>query len=743
MHRNCFIILLSFAFSLTSFAYDFVSGGIYYKYYQPNEVAVTMNTTNNTYSGDLVIPDHVYNGATRYEVTAIDSYGLANCSNLNSVILPGSVVNYYAYSLSNTAIKSIVIPANTDIGMGNVFNGCSSLVTASFLPGCTYFGFVYFKNCTSLRSVYLPSTIVFGGANQFNGCTSLDSVFVNLMTPPSIGPSVFYGVSTSTCKLFVPVGSKAAYQAAANWSSFTHIIETNMDSPQLTGSGNLSTTSGWTGGTRNRFSNISVNNGELTVDLDAKLEKVEVSANSKITVSTGMNLNAYNLTLNSNSADGTATFVNHGTANLTTGDVKQFLKGGRTYYITSPINNATSDVVKRISGALLGYYDETSNTFTNITNNTTNLVPGKGYLVKLTADATLNFSGTMNDGSIIIPLTNTSANTSFHGYNLVGNPFPSYLDWHAVSRANADVSMWTRTKGTGNSYQFDTYNSTSGVGTNNSGYGALTRYIPPMQGFWVKTPDASASGSLTLDNSMRYHKDVNSNLMKVGSMTKTRELIRLKINRDIYSDEAILLMDAQAQNEADEFDSEKMINNNPEIPEIASVIDGKKMVINGISNAPQTLQFPLSFKTGTAGNFQLNAVEMSIPDACEIQLTDRIEKKTIQIDSSFKYDFQSEITDTDQRFVITVKVPGTITDITDDVNQIKPFITNPEPGTLCIENKTSSNMQYQLSDLAGQILREGANTGNAFYLNNLPTKQFYILRIQDHNQVTVNKVWID
>jgi hypothetical protein len=37
--------------------------------------------------------------------------------------------------------------------------------------------------------------------------------------------SVFNSVNTGTCTLYVPKGSLSAYQAANQWSEFTHIVE--------------------------------------------------------------------------------------------------------------------------------------------------------------------------------------------------------------------------------------------------------------------------------------------------------------------------------------------------------------------------------------------------------------------------------------------------------------------------------------------------------------------------------------
>jgi len=45
------------------------------------------------------------------------------------------------------------------------------------------------------------------------------------ITPPTCGGYVFEGVDKQSCRLFVPTGSKAAYQNANRWKDFLLIEE--------------------------------------------------------------------------------------------------------------------------------------------------------------------------------------------------------------------------------------------------------------------------------------------------------------------------------------------------------------------------------------------------------------------------------------------------------------------------------------------------------------------------------------
>lgn len=57
----------------------------------------------------------------------------------------------------------------------------------------------------------------------FNGCSALTSVIIENPTPVSITSDVFTNRANAT--LYVPAGSKAAYEAADYWKEFKAIVE--------------------------------------------------------------------------------------------------------------------------------------------------------------------------------------------------------------------------------------------------------------------------------------------------------------------------------------------------------------------------------------------------------------------------------------------------------------------------------------------------------------------------------------
>nr|NQU93699.1 hypothetical protein [Bacteroidota bacterium] len=119
---------------------------------------------------------------------------------------------------------------------------------------------------------------------------------------------------------------------------------------------------------------------------------------------------------------------------------------------------------------------------------------GLGYLVAYDKGATITktFNGVPNTGDQNITLTYTPAGGA--GWNLVGNPFPSAIDWESASITKTDLAqgyyyVYNQTKdgGAGYEYYLDVDHKSDGVNGK----------IPAMQAFFV---EAASVGSLGIGN---------------------------------------------------------------------------------------------------------------------------------------------------------------------------------------------------------------------------------------------------
>ena len=78
-----------------------------------------------------------------------------------------------------------------------------------------------FQSLEGVEIIVIPTTVTSMWYNVFTNSYNLKVIIMQTATPPTItGASVFAGLHPSA-RIYVPVGSLAAYQAATNWSGLT------------------------------------------------------------------------------------------------------------------------------------------------------------------------------------------------------------------------------------------------------------------------------------------------------------------------------------------------------------------------------------------------------------------------------------------------------------------------------------------------------------------------------------------
>lgn len=117
----------------------------------------------------------------------------------------------------------------TDVNIGDnvneigdrAFNGCFALEKLDFgLSSCVIGS--YCAADAGLREIHLGAKTQKIGSRAFSG-NPLQAVYCYASVPPVCGGSVFYGVDTFNCVLYVPQASVDSYSAAPEWEDFFDI----------------------------------------------------------------------------------------------------------------------------------------------------------------------------------------------------------------------------------------------------------------------------------------------------------------------------------------------------------------------------------------------------------------------------------------------------------------------------------------------------------------------------------------
>jgi len=163
-------------------------------------------------------------------------------------------------------------------------------------------------------------------------------------------------------------------------------------------------------------------------------------------------------------------------------------------------------------------YEYTLNGVTHELENEEQFIPGKGYLAAVdmstyfedyTREAQfLQNRGTLNNGNVTIPVTYTTDaiidldgyHTGLEGYNLLGNPYQSFLDFDAFVSQNATLLGNSNFANTYAVYDPNEGNYVQYKSGSSKGLRAAGRYLNMHQGFFIQV---NKGGTATFTNAMR------------------------------------------------------------------------------------------------------------------------------------------------------------------------------------------------------------------------------------------------
>lgn len=655
-------------------------------------------------------------------------------------------VNGTSYSASYTAptnAGSYTVTAT--VAADANYNAASSSATAFTISKATpTLSVSGTQSFTYNGSAQGPATISYNG----DGTTSLlytstDGGGYSSATAPT-NAGAYQVVASATAGINYSAATSAAYAFTITSGAITVSTNTNIST--------LSPTSA---------TDVTVNSGcELTVNGDASVKSITVQPGGKLTLSSGtLTVATTNgITLQS-SSDGTATFVDNNTSSpkTVTGTAEQYLDAARNWYTTSPIVGATVP-----TGQTYYSYDETgSNTsftapatayWVAVTEGSA-INPMKGYIAQPGAATTLSYTGTFNTGNQTIALTRTPGKTK-EGFNLVANPYPSYLNWAMVDTTLATgakimSSIWYRTKTTGNAaYTFDTYNGNLNVATNN-GATKVTNLIPPMQAFWVRVKEGQTAGTLTFTNAMRAHVDNTLNKFKAPAQnTASQQLLRLQVSNGVNADETIICFNPNASNGFDSYDSQKLSNNTASIPEIFTLAGTEQLVINGMNSLTPNQEIPLGFTTGQSNAFSIKATEVSNFDAgIQVILNDNQTNTQWNLSDGSPYNFSSDITSSNtSRFSIIFKSASINTGNTyNNLESNSVLIYRNENNLITIKcvNGVTGRVTASVFNAIGQKLEEKTLTSSITVLDKSFNSGVYVVSVIADGKSTTQKVTIN
>ena len=442
-----------------------------------------------------------------------------------------------------------------------------------------------------------------------------------------------------------------------------------------------------------------------------------VNVNNQLELINGTLTTAGNLTLKSAST-GTAQVVGGTNASITGNvTVERFLPWSSASnngfrFVGHPLrSNPVINTVTNLPTAantLIGY-NEAGNNYEAISNRAGTWPQGIGYGVWTDAANTLSFTGELQLNDVgPISLTNSSQRWHF-----LANPFPSVLDWNAVSRtdmANA-VYIWEKDNSAEGSGAWGSF--VDGVASNNGG-----RYLAPGQGFMVRT-NASGSPSITFPAAAR---STASNPSFYRQQNVVGDIFRVRVSKPINQTgmETVIRFRNQATAAFDtDFDAEFVTDWMPASPDLYTTdANGNKYSIQAlpeITNQPVIVT--LGLETFGAGVFNLNFNGSEMQTAAHVRLEDQRDGNFRTILSGQTITISTGAQDAPGRFRLHFNTLSTSV-----VEAVKPdlsvytyegalYVNGAEHGDLRITDLTGRVVYQQKGQEFGQAVRPNLAKG--------------------------------
>jgi hypothetical protein len=214
------------------------------------------------------------------------------------------------------------------------------------------------------------------------------------------------------------------------------------------------------------------------------------------------------------------------------------------------------------------------------------------------------------------------------GFNLVGNPYPSPVNWDAVggwTKTNIDNAVYYFNAGTTDQYTGVYSSYINGVSSD----GLAGSTIAAMQGFFIHVSNGSypVAGLLGINNNARILNSAASFFRVDGQGGQS--LLRLNARFDAVSaGDAVTFYfnDAATPKFNKKLDALKLLNTDSMVPNLFAVSkDAQKLSINALTSLTDTLTtVPLGLITKKDGLISFNAKDINeIPVGMHIYFTDK------------------------------------------------------------------------------------------------------------------------
>ena len=338
---------------------------------------------------------------------------------------------------------------------------------------------------------------------------------------------------------------------------------------------------------------------------------------------------------------------------------------------------------------------------------------GRGYVAQIGAAALIDFAGTPTTGDQTpLALTRNAAgtpNATEAGWQLVGNPYPSPLDWSLVAssdRPNLDGAMYV-VQSTGpyaGGYRAYTNGLSTGASSN--------PLIASSQGFWVRVSVGQTSGSLTFRNAQRVTSYASQQSFQ-RTTADPRPTLRLELAGAGLADAWVAYAETGASAGFDaQYDAAKLANSTG--LNLSSATATGNLAIDGQAAFTAATVLPLTVGVPAAGTYTLTAAALSnLPAGLTAYLHDGATGQTRALTVGSTYSFSVSATQAQApllgRFTLQFSTAAPLATAPAALAAQVLLYPNPAHGSFIVVLPGltgTSTVQAELFNALGQVVRQ-------------------------------------
>jgi hypothetical protein len=502
------------------------------------------------------------------------------------------------------------------------------------------------------------------------------------------------------------------------------------------------------------ISDIEVNN--LIVQPDASLV---VEAGKAITINGDINVNGNGvIELNSNSLSYSSLIAN----GVVNGNVlyKRHVnntalpgESGSNDLISPPLSGQAFDefvttigntnIVSNSTNTLylFGPFNKEFSTYMTYANTeTAALEAGTGYRAASTDNRTFTFTGTVNTG--IIPVIITNSGPAFQQWNLIGNPYPSYIDLETFLSTNTFAFGENSTA----IYGYDADASDGWVVWNQAYAQSHTdALITPGQGFFVATESEEAT--INFLPSMRV-KGTSDDFIAGRSASSLPGFLTLSLNQNDKKYHTYFYFNPNASRGLDKgYDAQIWGGSAPNFGLFSYLVEenaGLPMVIQSVGENDYTnIKIPLGINANAGVQISISIFENTLPSTIAIYLEDQLSQTLVQLNNSGFVFTPSIRLNGPGRFFLTFRENALSTDtsIFDTLN----IFNDVQTQSIVISGLITESARARLYDVQGRKVLSNAlqlyTTTQHIDISGLE-KGIYIISIQSVSKKITKKLII-